>query len=266
MKITHCNLHNHYTIIELHSYNAECQWYDHGQHKDHRDSSCDRSLSFFVIHVHHGCSPLFERILYMNLIIISSFLIFSIVFFFALQRSKRIEKKIEEDFWERERKSNFTRKKSLDGLNYITIPEEILHMHPACMTEEIDSCLLDLHDLSSCKIVNLTGWTNTDLKLEYGTANITILSDYDFNYTNLVTALQKLAELLHENGDDALAIEVLEFAVSTGTDVSKSYYLLAELYKSAGTPEKIGFLIRQAQSIHSLMKTSIVQRLQAACQ
>ena len=75
------------------------------------------ALRFFVIHVHHGCSPLFERILYMNFIIISSFLIFSIVFFFALQRSKRAEKKIEQDFWERERRSNCTRKKSLVGLN-----------------------------------------------------------------------------------------------------------------------------------------------------
>lgn len=202
----------------------------------------------------------------MNFIIISSFLIFSIVFFFALQRSKRAEKKIEQDFWERERRSNCTRRKSLDGLNYITIPEEILDMHPTCMTEEIDSCLLDLHDLSSCRIVNLTGWTNTDLKLEYGTANITILSEYDFNYTNLVTALQKLAELLHESGDDAHAIEVLEFAVSTGTDVSKSYYLLADLYKACGTPEKIELLVRRAETIHSLMKNSIVQNLQAACQ
>lgn len=202
----------------------------------------------------------------MNFIIISSFLIFSIVFFFALQRSKRAEKKIEQDFWERERRSNCTRRKSLDGLNYITIPEEILDMHPTCMTEEIDSCLLDLHDLSSCRIVNLTGWTNTDLKLEYGTANITILSEYDFNYTNLVTALQKLAGLLHEGGDDAHAIEVLEFAVSTGTDVSKSYYLLADLYKACDTPEKIELLIRRAETIHSLMKNSIVQNLQAACQ
>lgn len=139
-------------------------------------------------------------------------------------------------------------------------------MHPTCMTEEIDSCLLDLHDLSSCRIVNLTGWTNTDLKLEYGTANITILSEYDFNYTNLVTALQKLAELLHDGGDDAHAIEVLEFAVSTGTDVSKSYYLLADLYKACDTPEKIELLIRRAETIHSLMKNSIVQNLQAACQ
>ncbi len=169
-------------------------------------------------------------------------------------------------FWDREQRANFTRKKPLDNLNYITIPDNILHMAPASMTAEIQNCLKDLGDLSSGKIVNLTGFTNTDLKLEYGTANINILSSYDFHYTNMVTLLQKLAELLHECSENALAAEVLEFAVSTGTDVSKSYYLLAELYTEAGTPEKIESLIAQADKLHSLMKDTIVQKLQASCQ
>ena len=76
--------------------------------------------------------------------------------------------------------------------------------------------------------------------------------------------LQKIAELLHDSLEDALAIEVLEFAVSTGTDVSKSYYLLANLYKETGTPEKIDSLIQQAQTLHSLMKDAIVENLKAA--
>ncbi len=200
----------------------------------------------------------------MNLIILSSTLLFCLLYFLSRQKSKREEEDKERKFWERERESNFTRKKSLDNLNYVTIPESILHMTP--MTEEIESFLRDLKDLSAYKIVNLTGFTNTDLKLEYGTANINILSDYDFHYTKLVTILQKLAELLHENSNDADAIHVLEFAVSTGTDVSKSYYLLAKLYHDAGTPEKITNLINQAQSIRSMLKDTIVQNLQAAYQ
>ena len=200
----------------------------------------------------------------MNLIILSSTLLFCLLYFLSRQKSKREEEDKERKFWERERESNFTRKKSLDNLNYVTIPESILHMTP--MTEEIESFLRDLKDLSTYKIVNLTGFTNTDLKLEYGTANINILSDYDFHYTKLVTILQKLAELLHENSNDADAIHVLEFAVSTGTDVSKSYYLLAKLYHDAGTPEKITNLINQAQSIRSMLKDTIVQNLQATYQ
>lgn len=202
----------------------------------------------------------------MSFLIISSSLVFCVFFFFALQRAKNKEKAAERQFWAREQKANFTRKKSLDSLNYITIPKEILSMQTHVMTDEINSVLLELKDLSACKIVNLTGLTNTDLKLEYGTANINILSDYDFHYTNLVTLLQKLGELLHENSDDANAMKVLEFAVSTGSDVSKTYYLLAQLYREAGTPEKINNLIKQAQELNSMLKNTIVQNLQAACQ
>lgn len=198
----------------------------------------------------------------MNIIIFSSTLIFCVVLFFNLQRSKKKEADADAEFWARERKANFTRKKSLDGLNYVTIPDEILHMQPSCATEEIKACLKDLNDLSAYTIVNLTGYSNTDLKLEYGTANINILSDYDFHYTNLVTLLQKLAELLHENNADPEAVHVLEFAVSTHTDVSKSYYLLAELYHSQGTPEKIKDLIQEAQELRSLSKNNILQTLQ----
>ena len=162
--------------------NTQNHWQYHSQYQDNGYDRSDLALSFFIVHIHHGCSP---------------------------------------------------RKKPLDDLNYITIPEELLSMQPALMTEELQSCLDELKDLSACQIVNLTGYTNTDLKLKYGTANITILSDYDFHYTNLVTLLQKLAELLHDNLEDDLAVRVLEFAVSTGTDVSKSYYLLVENLRAA---------------------------------
>jgi hypothetical protein len=202
----------------------------------------------------------------MNFIIFSSFTVFCIYFFFRLQHTKRKEEEIDREYWEREHRANFTRKKPLDNLDYITIPDNILSMQPSSSDESIAQYLKELNDMSSEKIVNLTGYTNTDLKLEYGTANINILSDYDLHYTNLVTLLQKIAQLLHENGDDVHAIEVLEFAIDTGTDVSKSYYLLASLYKEAGTPEKIYDLILKAQNLKSLLKDSIVQNLQAACQ
>ncbi len=198
----------------------------------------------------------------MNFLIFASFPIICLIFSYALHSTKRKEQDVDQEFWDREQRANFTRKKPLDGLDYITIPEELLTMEPSVMTEEVAGCLRDLKDLSASKIVNLTGYTNTDLKLEYGTANITILSDYDFHYTNLVTLLQKLAEKLHENGEDALAAQTLEFAISTGTDVSKSYYLLADLYCDAGTAWKIQSLIESAQNIHTIQKDTIIETLQ----
>ena len=50
-----------------------------------------------------------------------------------------------------------------------------------------------LTSLSTQPVVNLTGFTNTDLKLEYGTANITCLTEYDQNYT-LLENMEQLLE------------------------------------------------------------------------
>lgn len=200
----------------------------------------------------------------MNLIIISSTLILCIAISFSIKHSNKEKLAAEQNFWEKERKANFVRKKPLDDLDYITIPDEILHMKPHSMNPEISDYLNELKTLTNEKIVNLTGISNTDLKLAYGTANITILTEYDFNYTKMVIFLQKLAQQLSECGENELAIKVLEFAVSTGSDVSQSYYLLSSLYDAAGTPKKKKFLIQQAQSIHSIMKDNIIRTLKAS--
>lgn len=197
----------------------------------------------------------------MNLIILASFLILMILVQIAIRRNTKIEEKEKSAFWEKEAKANSTRKKSLEGLDYITIPDEILHMSPKNMTADMQVCLDELLKLSTQKIVNLTGISNTDLKLAYGTANITILSEYDFHYTNLVTTLQTLAENLVDAGEIDLAIKVLEFAVDTGSDVSKTFFLLADLYQETGSPENVDLLIQQAEEIHSLMRDSILRTL-----
>lgn len=200
----------------------------------------------------------------MNFIVLASTLILGVFVAFSIKNSDFKQENTEQTFWAKEKKSNFVRKKSLEHLNYISIPQSLLFMQPQNPTAQTLSYLQDLNALSSLKIVNLTGISNTDLKLEYGTANITVLTEYDTHYTQMVTILQKLAECLVASGDTALAIEVLEFAISTGSDVSKSYLLLAELYKEVGTSQKIAFLVKQAEGMQSLMKNSILRSLKAS--
>ncbi len=202
----------------------------------------------------------------MNFAFLASCLLFCGVIYHAINRSKSIEENSTKDFWSKEQKANSVRKKSLDNLDYITIPEWLLSMTPSTSSKHVSECVNELKELSQSPIVNLTGISNTDLKLTYGTANITILSQYDFQYTNMVRILQKVAEELVTLGEKELAIKVLEFSVSTRTDVSKTYYLLASLYDEAGTPEKKDFLIQQAEHLNSIMKDSIVRTLQASGQ
>lgn len=197
----------------------------------------------------------------MKLPFLASFLILIGIVFYRINRSNHEYKKEETDFWEREKKANATRKKSLDHLPYITIPKSLLSLHCSPSDTELSECITNLKSLSLLKIVNFTGVSNTDLKLAYGTANITVLTEYDLNYTTLARILQKTSELLYDAGriDDALLY--LEFAISTGTDVSKTYFLLADIYKERQDTGKIQHLITQAESIPSLMKQAIVRTL-----
>ena len=115
----------------------------------------------------------------MNLGFLGAFITFSILVYYNVKKQTRKRRKDDKNFWVRENQANSVRRKSLDGLPYITIP---LKRFPTRLMNDNDvvmECIQTLETLSSQKIVNLTGYTNTDLKLEYGTANITALSEYD---------------------------------------------------------------------------------------
>lgn len=193
---------------------------------------------------------------------LASFIIFLIWLSYQLAKSRRITEKQEKSFWERERLANQTRRKSLDALPYITIPLATLPLQLCQEDDAVRECTDLVRSLSEQTIVNLTGYSNTDLKLMYGAPNITLLSDYDQNYTLLARTLQKWAALLYKRGFVNETKTILEFAVSTQTDVSGSYKLLASIYKKEGRPEKIASLLETASTLRSAMKPAIVRALQ----
>ncbi len=204
----------------------------------------------------------------MSLKFLASLIIF-IVFVYTIiivaqttRRQRALAEKKEQEFWDREKRANSVRKKSLDGLDYVKIPLDKLPMDALPEDEKVQEYKELLTYLSTQPIVNLTGFTNTDLKLEYGTANITPLSQYDQNYTALVRTLQQWAELLLKADLREEAETVLSYAVSIGTDVSHTYYALAEIYASRAEYDKIAALIRQAETLRSALSKSIVRTLQ----
>lgn len=174
-------------------------------------------------------------------------------------RSKK-DDEIEEAFWEREERANSVRRKPIDGLNYIKLPsdlpKDLLPEHP-----EIPGIIETVERLSKEKILNLTGYTNTDLKLEYGTANITDLSLYDSNYTALVTTLQKWADILLENDHEPEAVKLMEFLISTKVDIGRTYRLLGRYYLNNGCSDDFERLKKTASELKSLSGPHIVESL-----
>lgn len=202
----------------------------------------------------------------MKLPFLASFLLLIGVLYIRIRISNKNIEKSEAEFWERERKANSTRKKSLDYLDYIHIPPEFLAIKNPTNSIVLAEGLKTLQMLSRVPIVNLNGISNTDLKLTYGTANISVLTEYDNHYTQLATTLQDLAEVLYKEGRREECMRLLEFAISTRTDISKTYYLLASLYKEFKTPEKISSLITIAETTRSVLKPTIVRTLKESYQ
>lgn len=198
----------------------------------------------------------------MRLSFLASFIVFIIWLSYKLSKSRKNMENQEKQFWEKERQANRTRKKPLDNLDYITIPVDSLPMDLCAQQDQIKECQDVIRTLAGQCVVNLTGYTNTDLKLMYGAANLTALTEYDQSYTLLVRTLQKWASLLYEQGFSAEAERILEFAVSTRTDVSGTYKLLAAIYRENGEDEKISALLETAHTLRSSMKNVIVRILQ----
>lgn len=198
----------------------------------------------------------------MKIPFLASLFVFLLVLGRALKKSTRAMKAEEESFWQRERAANSVRKKPLDDLEYISVPLEQLPIDIHTEDPVVRECVETINILKDCKIVNLTGITNTDLKLTYGTANITVLSEYDQSYTLLVTTLQKWADKLYALGDMTSAKMILEYAVSVRSDVTGTYLMLAAIYEKLGAPERIQELSAAAEALTTPSGKIIKRKLQ----
>lgn len=195
--------------------------------------------------------------------IINSVLLVLILVFWlqvGLHRSNKKSVQLEEEFWERERKANFTRKKDISNLPYIKIPLDSLPFRPSA-SSTIEELQATIQNLAEQKIINLNHMTNTDIKLTYGTANYPILSEYDQNYIVLVRTLYKWGKTLYEEGFIEDAKLVLEYAITCKTDIKSNYTLLASIYKEQKDTNSIQSLLETAHTLTSIMKESIITEL-----
>ncbi|MCR5116725.1 MAG: hypothetical protein K6A97_04365 [Lachnospiraceae bacterium] len=189
------------------------------------------------------------------------FAIFCLWVYYESHRTVNKAKKEEETFWEREEKANSTRRKPIDHLDYIKIPDDL----PFGLKEDnvnISSYNKIVSELKGQKILNLTGYTNTDLKLEYGAPNITELSRYDQNYTTLVTTLQKWADELSNLNEEDAAFRIMEYMIEIKCDIGKTYRMLGKKYLKENNTEAFDNLIKIISGTRSMNKEYIKASLE----
>lgn len=196
--------------------------------------------------------------------VLTAVLILIFIIAFCVRRGKDSYANEEAAFWARERKANSTRKKPLDDLKYITVSLERLPLTTLADDPGISDFISTIRDLSEEKIVNLTGLSNTDLKLKYGVGNLSHLMVCDQRFTLLVSTLQRWADALYKKGEKDAARLVLEYAVDIGTDASSTYKLLSSIYAESGENDRIAALIPKANALNSPMKNTILNYLSEA--
>lgn len=192
-------------------------------------------------------------------------IILVVIQLYLKKNSQNSQKKIQE-FWEREQKSNLVRKKDISNLNYIKWDDSL-------PTKESSKALFDILSDSQeanayyeaimstkdLKMINLTSYSNTDLKLKYGVANLQTLSDYESNYTKLIRNLSDLGHLLIEKEDKKDARAFLEYSVRIGSDIRLNYTDLYSLYEAENDTKAINKLKQYAQLLTSLNKDVIMK-------
>lgn len=178
----------------------------------------------------------------------------------ALRRSRRIAEQRSARFWAKEASANETRRQDISRLEYIYIPIELLPFGTDT-SEQSKQLETILYQLDSKQILNLNAYTNTDLKLQYGAANLAYLSDCDERFTQLIRTLYQWSCVLLEHEYTEEAIRVAEYSLEIGSDISGCYYMLADYYRLIQDDDALERLRTSAQALTGLQANAIREYL-----
>ncbi len=177
-------------------------------------------------------------------------------------RANKSEENMSKEFWNKERMANDVRRKDISTLSYIHIPLEQLPFQDT-KDPDLQEYQDTIRHLAEQKILNLNGISNTDLKLQYGPANLDLLIEYDTNYTTLIRTLSNWGQYLYTKDQINDSRIILEYGIACNTDIKNNFILLAKIYQRNMENDKITNLIKQAESLNTLMKSSIISSLQS---
>ena len=164
--------------------------------------------------------------------------------------------------------SQFNKKAGYKSLNYIKWDDALPAIDNSLTLADIlnnsPEALKAYNNIQTLKtepMLNLSEYSNTDLKLKYGVANLDTLTQYEDSYTSFIKSLSELGHILIEHKDISDATAFLEYAVRIGSDIRLTYTDLYALYSEAGNASKIRQLRQYASLIKSVNKDLIVSAI-----
>lgn len=188
------------------------------------------------------------------------FCIFCAWLFYEQRKSQRLQKKASDEFWAREELANNTRKKDISGLPLVQIEESEIPS-PDTQDESITYYIGQVRQIIKKPMIDLSEYSNTDLKLAYGVGNFKTLSEYDENFNNFLVSLTNLARSYERNGYHEEAKETYQLALHHGSRRVGDYEELAKVCLILNRPEEVTSLIRGLENGEHPRKESIIALL-----
>lgn len=160
-----------------------------------------------------------------------AFIICAIVIFTLMKSGSKKHENEMDEYFKREREADATPAKDISTLSYITIPIDTFPI--GNFTEDDDEETLSIIEdkilsLNEKPLLNLSGKTNTDLKLEYGAPNLKKMQEISDDFDEMEITLLDYSKALMEKGHYSECIPVLEFLVNKGSGMKTAKELLEE--------------------------------------
>lgn len=177
------------------------------------------------------------------------------------RKAQEQDNQASESFWSREARANSTRNKDISGLPFLQIAEtdlpdtdpgdETIHYYIGLLKENIKQPMIDL-----------STYSNTDLKLAYGVGNFKTLSSYDENYNTFLLHLTNLARAYSHAELYDEAVRTYRLTLQYGSQKVSDYSELAKTYLKLGERGQVDRLIEETKSGSHPRKASVIKALQ----
>lgn len=164
-------------------------------------------------------------------------------------------------FWDREREANMAPTRDITDLPYINIPIDKFPLDKAENEEEL-SAVKRIRELKGAGILNLSEYSNTDLKLMYGPKNLDKLKSCDENFLTMEKSLLTLSDARIAAGDYKNALIYLEFLSSCRSDISSVYINSGACLRELRMPGKIRILMEYVPSLHLTLEGKVLKSLE----
>ena len=183
---------------------------------------------------------------------------------YEMKKSSKKNQEIEDAFWAREEQANHAPKQDISSLPLLHFEESVIPVAPdGTFSEEDDitGYINNLKALIKKPMIDLSEYTNTDLKLAYGIGNFKTLSDYDDNYNSFLLLMTNLARGYARRKMYDLAVKTYRSALECGSAKLADYTGLAESCIAMDNPSAVSDLIREVEAMDNPRKDGIIDAL-----